>query len=471
MITKYSLMGMLSLSLLLISCSQQEVTTPKTSVTATPTPLIVTSPIPQPTASNSVASVSSTPTIYVTVKASSISPSASESIDDTYMRPNLKVIVVDETGHKLNGVKLRALSLNARTPYDSTIISNNGYYEFVNVPVYATIQVTANKDGYTPRVKTVVHLCSICYRIETIDINFGLDSDGNLEPNYALSDKPEVTSISPNFNTTEINPATSFTLKFSEPMDKNSVETNFVIRNRTDYIFSNSSSYGGRFKDVYDAKYYNASWNSANDEVTFTPKKGTYIPTDIDSTKRPRYYVTFRDVVKDSTGVSSRTLNTQADGITPFDIYKGDGPFRVTSVFKTGSIFDVYLDRTEPKIEKVSISDNTSISIQFSENMALYPLTVFKPFYDPNLTTPSTYTVKVDKNGDNYYSQDEIIGNPDQVSLDVNEGDSVKLSFPSLQNYKGKNIWIGISDGVNLYDPAGNAILNEKDRHSTITLM
>ena len=471
MITKYSL-GLLSLSLLLISCSQQEVTTPKVSVSSTPSPLIINSPISQPTASGTLSFASPTPTIYVTVKPSSaVYPSVTESVDYISMRPNLKVIVVDETGNKFNGANLKAVSLNSAIPYDSTAKSIDNFYEFTKVPTGVTIQVTASKPGYTTRIKTIVPLCSECSRF-SINLNFGLMRDGStLDPTTALSDKPEVSSISPNFNSTEINPATSFILKFSEPMDKNSVENNFIIRNKDDYIFSNKSSFGGRFKDIYNINHYNASWNSANDEVTFTPKKGTYIPTDTDSGKIPGYYVTFLDVVKDSTGISSRTLNTQSDGIEPFDIYKGDGPFKVTSVFKTGSPFSILPDTTAPKIENLSIVDNTSIKIQFSENMALYPLSIFKPFYDSNLSVPQTYTIKVDKNGDNLYSQDAIIGNPDQVILDANEGDSVKLSFPSLQNYKGKNLWVGVSDGVKLYDPAGNPILNEKDRYSTINVM
>ena len=380
--------------------------------------------------------------------------------------------ILDDNGNKLNGVTLKAVSLNSARPYESVTTNIDGLYKFTEVPIGVTIMVTATKFGYTSRVMNLVVIDSrfmtsglLCSK-NVASGNFGLDSNGKLEPSSALSDKPEVTSITPNFDSSEINPATSFILTFSEPMDKNSVETNLVIRNRDDYIFTNKSSYGGRFKDIYDISHYDASWNSANDEVTFTPKKGTSLPTDTDSAKIPGYYVTFRDVVKDSTGVQSRTLNNQADGITPFDIYKGDGPFRVTSVFKTGSPFAIATDTTAPRIEKVDIIDATSIKLQFSENMALYPLSFFKPFYDPNLTDPKFYTIKVDKNGDNSYSQDEIIGNPIAVVLDINEVNSVKLSLPSLINYKGKKLWVGISDGVNLSDPAGNAISNDKDRYS-----
>ena len=296
-------------------------------------------------------------------------------------------------------------------------------------------------------------------------MNFGQNSDGTQNVTTALSDKPEVTSITPNFNTSGVAPNTSFTLGFSESMDTNSVEDNFIIRNREDYTFSTGAKFGAVHGPVYDESTYMPTWNSYYTEVKFTPKNNQYIPTDKDSAKFPSYYVSFKSPIKDIGGTFSRGINssriTEKDtGIEPGDPLK-DGPFRVTSVFKTGVPFSLTTDTILPKIENIIVS-KTGINIKFTETMALFPLTAVNPFHDSNLLNPATYAIKVDKTSDDTFdTPGDTIQYQGQVLLNNPYNDTVTLQY-DLSSYSGKSLLVQLNE--NITDPAGNLLLDNKSK-------
>ena len=418
------------------SSSSTSTATPSTIVTDTPVPGVSLSPTPTPLAS--------TPDIqsYVTIKGK----------------------ILDDQGGILDGATIKAVSLNDVRPYIGTALSKLGSYSLAGVPTGVSIEITASKQGYTTRTRVVVPLSNTTGGSNINEINFG-DTDDVL---YALSDKPEVVSMSPDYKE-NVFPNAYFTLKFSEPVDKSSVEENFVIRNREDTSFKSGARFGGVHKDVYNKGYYKVFWNSTGDEVTFAPRGLDLLPADKDSGMP--YYMTFKSPIKDkqsnlSRGVNALNITSSDDGITPVDPQK-DGMFRITTTFKVGSPFTIKPDTVRPKFTSVYTSSSTTVILKFSEPIFLTPLTFSSPFYDSALLTNATYTLKIDKDADGKYST--LLGNP--VSCALYQDDithrSVKLIVPNLASYYGNSMFVGLSSGITLKDPAGNETSFDEDASST----
>ena len=293
--------------------------------------------------------------------------------------------VVDDSNADIDGATITALSLDASKPCNKSATTNSGSYMLTGVPCGVNIQFTVTKAGYTKRIQTKVFAAGA-----TDDLNFGQDSTGAYYALTALSDKPEVTAITPNFNSTGVSPSASFTLKFSEPMDKVSVEDNFIIRNRENLTFTMGGTYNGAHNVVYNKSDYDLSWNGAKDEMTATPKNSQYIPTDKDSAKIPSYYVSFSNQFNDTDSVFSRPLNAARatagdDGITPTTAAT-DGPFRVDGSSKCGSPFTITTDTTAPKMDAVYINSATELKIRFNEPMRLNPVSFTGVFGDTDFS-------------------------------------------------------------------------------------
>ena len=429
-----------------------------------------------------VATVAANPTANDTMASSTPSPIFTPTPDPTstalMTTPDINAYatirgkVVNDLLKSMDGAIITAKSLNSSKPYSSTVTSSNGNYLFTGVPTGVTIEIMATKPGYTTRTRTVVPLVNNQGGSAVNDMNFGQTSDGTQAITTALSNKPEISAITPNFNTSGVNPNTSFVIKFSEPMDTTSVEDNFIIRNRENYTFTLGQSFNGTHQIVYDKAHYDITWNTDKDELTASPKNSQYIPTDKDSSKVPSYYVSFSTPIKDAGGTLSRDLKSSRTsasdtGIEPADSLT-DGPFRVTSVFKTGSPFSIATDTTAPKIEELTVN-KTGITVKFNEPMALFPISALNPFYDPNLFKGATYLLKIDKNmNNNFDDAGETIGSPTLVNLDKNDTSNKTLSIPyDLNSYIGKSLWFGVNNDANLSDPAGNWIFFSNDKFKT----
>ena len=452
---KYSYLnwGLLSASLLILcGCPDQNIA--KTSLS------------PGVVSSTPVVTVSTSATTEPSIQPSNI-PSPSEQSSVTPSIANIsysgiiKGKIVDERGMTVSDAKVKISSQNANVPYEKEQTAFSGSYIFTDAPVGIKTEITVTKTGYTSRRNKIVYIASFG-KNDVFTMNFGLDDTGKPDPTTSISDKPEVVSITPADGATDVDPRAAIKIRFSEPVDKMSVENNFIIRNKNYTIFSSKGSFGGNNKDVYDKTYYNSTWNETVDEVTFTPKKAVAVPSDTDPNNVPEYYITFKDVFKDISGMTSRSLNTD-DGIKAKDIIKGDGPFKSTYTFTTGSPFKVAADKTSPRIESVSFDTSSSIKVKFSKPMTLYPLTIGTPFYDPNLSNPLTYIIKADLNNDGSYNDPgEIMDKAYQVVLNLNEPDSINLILSMPASYQDKKIWIGLADNMSLTDPTGNAVFNWK---------
>ena len=432
----------------LVGCGPTPVAKTSASPVVSATPAVVVTATPVVSATPVVA-VSATPVVVVTATPVETGSPAVSAIPTTSLAPTTPDVnayatirgrIVDDNNADLDGVTLTAKSLNTAKPYEGTATSSAGSYSFTGVPTGVTIEIAAVKAGYTTRTRTIVPLVNNQGGSTINDMNFGQNADGTQNVTTALSDKPEVINITPNFNTSGVNPGSSFVLKFSEPMDKTSVEEAFIIRNRENYTFSLSQKIGGVHQVVYNKSTYDITWNTAKDEVTLAPKNSQTLPSDKDSSKVPSYYASFSGPVKDAAGTLSRGINaaraTDSDtGIEPTNSTT-DGPFRVTSVFKTGSPFSISTDTTAPKVDSVWLVSSYELKAKFSEPMKLFPVNVLDstnyPFGDKNVTDTSYYELRT---GDGQYWDDSaaiILSTTATLMLDGNDLTNRTIKFTGV---------------------------------------
>ncbi len=206
-------------------------------------------------------------------------------------------------------------------------------------------------------------------------------------PYNALSDKPEVTMVTPARNGSGVDPKTSFVLKFSEPMDTKTVEETFSIRSFNTRKLSvdtanlrtgadnNTVTGNGKIADtstgsqIWDKEAFNISWNSDDTEVTFSFKEEKLLPTDKDSNLVPDYQVAFRAfsnndrVLKDKSGISRSEKHFKLTG--------GD--------FEESYKFSIKTDEVKPTITGITAETNEnggqngdSVSVRYSERMIIH---------------------------------------------------------------------------------------------------
>lgn len=133
--------------------------------------------------------------------------------------------VFDAQGNPVEGARVVARSLNSSVPFIAeTTTSRDGSYSFNNVPPGIQIEITVYKEGYAPRT-----------RVEVLKSNKQGDPNANRydfgseqgSPN-ALSDAPEIIAVQLAQPTPD-NPLEQLTLRFSEPMDRSSVEGTLAL--------------------------------------------------------------------------------------------------------------------------------------------------------------------------------------------------------------------------------------------------
>ena len=282
------------------------------SIVNTPYSVSSTAPVAVPNAVPTFMPTSRPSPIFISTTAPTVVPTVDISAYAT-----IRGIIVDDSNLNLDGVTVTAKSLNVIKPYSETVTTSNGSYLLSKVPTGVTIEIVAIKTGYTTRTRTVVPLVNNQGGSAINDMNFGQNSDGTQNVTTALSDKPEIKEITPNYNTSGVDPLTKFVIKFSEPMDKASVEDNFII-------IENETNAPVASKDNYTFV-----WNSTGDEVIIAPNGAYSLP------KGKALAVSFKSTstigIKDSGGKLGRLIDLNAN----------DGCFRVTSVFKGKSPFTV----------------------------------------------------------------------------------------------------------------------------------
>ncbi|MBT9544151.1 MAG: Ig-like domain-containing protein [Candidatus Sericytochromatia bacterium] len=241
--------------------------------------------------------------------------------------------VYDDQFMPMPGVTIQVKSLISNIQFDmQKTTSSNGQFYFSNAPSGVHIEIIAYKAGFTPR-KRVEFLHSNKEDNPIINwYNFGTDGREpfNSTGYDALSDKPEVTTITPSRNSSGVAFNTSFVLKFSEPMAKQTVEKSFMIsafnRRKLTVDADNLRTAGGantvigtgkiatnflpgNSTPIWDATAFESSWNSDATEITLRFKEGKNLPSDRDSNLVPDYNVSFHGLdinkrfIQDASGV------------------------------------------------------------------------------------------------------------------------------------------------------------------------
>lgn len=232
---------------------------------------------------------SSQPSIAPTAQATATATADISVIEKTTFNGK----VFDDGNLPLDGVTVTAKSLNSSVPFEATATTHGGAYAFNNAPAGVSIEITASRAGYTTRRRMEVLLSNKVGDPGANRFDFGNDGANTAfgSPYNSLSDKPEVSNVLPARNASGIDAATPIVLKFSEPMERASVEQNLVI---------NKQQSDGGLLQAYDTSAFDLSWNSDDTEITLTLKSGAQLEA------HTTYRVAFRPsaAIKDKSGVS-----------------------------------------------------------------------------------------------------------------------------------------------------------------------
>ncbi len=299
--------------------------------------------------------------------------------------------VYDDNHQPLDGVQITVESIHPDVPFFGSTQTVNGKYQITQVPLGIQVKIIATKPGYTPRKTT--DKTSIYKEDPTTPYRFDFGSSksiGGYSADYnGLSDLPEITQVYPSRNGFRVSPDTLFSLKFSEPMDRQSVEDTFTVRSFKNHklsvdntinkfpsemgfkytlhgnglIASNAES--GIGTPIYDASAFDISWNTDDTQVTFQFKPGLSLPTDKNPEFTPHYQVAFKhftnekNTLRDKTGVERKEKH--------FKLTDGD--------FEDAYQFQVKADQQMPSLQAALWAGFSgqmpTLLLQYSEPMLL----------------------------------------------------------------------------------------------------
>lgn len=336
-------------------------------------------------------------------------PTALPSSADTQSVATVRGFIEDEDGNRLDGVtvtaKVLASGINFANGSDSlTVTSVNGSYVLNGAPTGVIVEVVASKAGYGERRLALTPLANTTGQGSVNDLNFtGKD---------ALTDKPQILSINPGDKTTGVEAAASFTITFSAPMDKKSVEDKFRIAFNKD---AKPADMGGLFAAsteqklkagsmVYDASYFTPEWSANNTVLTLTWQNENHLITDKDSGDVPEYAIFFLSGVKTAAGTEAKASSDNKDNDTGagntnhnqnidllgFRLAVGGATaadnttisqdiFRVGTAAKSKVTFTVGANNTKPRVDRSLVTagsqgEKLKVRLKFNKRMELSTL-------------------------------------------------------------------------------------------------
>lgn len=203
------------------------------------------------------ATPSSEPTPYATAT-SDISVVEKTTIDGN---------IYDANGHPLTTGKVTVTSLNNSVEFNASTDLVNGTYAFNNIPAGVQLQIEVEVPGAAPRRQTVVAKSNKTGDPNANKYDFGgLDSEGNPDLRTAINAAPEVVQVTPQRNASGVPTNTDYVLRFSEPMDTHSVESNFGVWSATTEFLPGDTALGfagrrleqdiGSSKSIEPATFY-----------------------------------------------------------------------------------------------------------------------------------------------------------------------------------------------------------------------
>lgn len=303
--------------------------------------------------------------------------------------------IFDDTLKPLEGAFVEVRSLNPSVPFQAETIALNGQYTFNKGPQGIAIEITASKPGFTTRKRVEVTTTTFG-RPNANRYDFGNDGKAtSFSASFnALSDKPEVTRVTPARNGAGVSPKIDFILLFSEPMERQSVEDSFTIRAFKNHKLSvdntinkfpseNGFKYTLQGKEanttfgtphfyeiskgspIYDASAFNISWNADNTQVTFRFKPGNSLPTDKHPELTPHYQVAFKHFTHEN-----RTLRDKSG------VERQEKHFKLTDGdFEDAYQFQVKEDLQAPSLQAALWAGFSgqipTLLLQYSEPMLL----------------------------------------------------------------------------------------------------
>jgi len=360
---------------------------PPASATPSPAPTAEATATPVPTAAPTEAPpASATPTPAAT---NTPLPAATSDIS-VIEKTTFNGKVFDDTQSPIDGVTVKARSLNASVPFTGETVTAGGTYAFNNAPSGVQVEIIASKAGFTTRKRVEVLKSNKQGDPNANRYDFGADTaaGSNFSASYnALSDKPEVVMVTPARNGSGVDAKTSFVLKFSEPMDKKTAEDTFTVRSFNNRKLTVDNGHttrlntvtgdgtistnflAGNSTQIWDKDAFNISWNSDDTEATFSFKEEKLLPTDKDSNLVPDYNVAFRAfsggdrVLKDKSGISRNDKH--------FKLTDGD--------FEESYKFAIKTDEVKPTVTGVTAETNENggqngdaVRVRYSERMIIY---------------------------------------------------------------------------------------------------
>lgn len=358
-----------------------------------------------------------------------------------------------------------------------TTTTQVGAYALMGVPSGATVLVTVSKDGMTRREQTIIPLANLQGNPDANRLDFGMRA-GAADATTAMSNKPEVQAMSPALEATGVDPATAFTLTFSEPMNKTDVETNFAIAVASDaptgYTLTNGVTLPQQYtpnadqfagaaqpsaaNTIYGTSAFTFAWSDDGRTVTATFRPGQKLPSDRDATRLPQYAVGFIGSLRDAAGSGTRSERffhtTQAQ------------------LGRNGYRFAVAADTTPPRLVSVAALNNTSanngndqVRLQFSETMVLYPSNLAGGAGAiPNAVATPERSALTLANYEWTYQNDKPAaygaGSAFGGSVGLWDGDPARTTVVVNHNttaaFNSGTVWVGVAPTVE--DPAGNRI-------------
>jgi len=375
--------------------------TPESSIAPSFSPSPTVSPLPRERATEApTATPSPAPTVFSTATPSPAPTPTPQitSIPIPLPIATADIAVIEKTTFQgtvfgdaqipLNGVTVKVKSLNSNVDFQAETVTAGGTFTFNNAPSGVQIEIVATKPGHVIRRRTEVLKSNKSAAPNINRFDFGTNgSASNFGVDYnILSDKPEVISVVPEANASDVPPngGADFALKlrFSESMDKATVQDSFEIRAFSSKklsvdLGSASQTLTGSGNSelltgtrIWDKGAIHIIWNNDDTEATFLFNDERGLPTDRDAARIPDYQVSLgRDdgIIKDKSGIS-RGANEKKFKLTDTDF---------TNSYK----FKVRSDEIKPTV--VSINAQTkenggnsgdAIKVRFSERMAHYTL-------------------------------------------------------------------------------------------------
>lgn len=393
-----------------------------------------------------------TPTTQISiVAANDTQESEPTSGFDIIPKTNLTGTVYDENGSALNNATVTARSLNSSVPFEANTTTVNGLYNLNQVPAGIQLELVVKRSGFTSRRSVNV------LQTSTHQLNF----NGLL----AISDKPEVISASPARNATEVAANTSFVLVFSEPMNRSSVENNFVVQAASNTPFTvagNSIFSSGNI--VWEASDFNMSWNADSTELTLSFSDSKQLPADTLNTMS--YRISFKNEIQDNSGVS-----------------RNQHFFKLThGAAEESYTFSIRTDEVKPSLLSISAltseggaGSGDSLKIRFSEPMLVITRSAdltggINGNTSQSPLSAANYLITVTRAGEtliNNISWAELGG---RVVFDSD--DSSRRSLRLIPSSSSEDIFapgdlVKLEASSSIVDPAGNTLDPAKNNHST----